>query len=44
VIIPPTLDDWLLCGREVGGGGGGGVSDVVMWANSLDVEDVGEDI
>jgi len=26
----------------VGEGGGGGVGDVVMWANSLDVGDVGE--
>jgi len=41
----PTEVGWLvLCGRAVGGGGGGGVSDVVMWANSFYVRDVGEGI
>jgi len=44
VMIPPTLVDWLLCGRAVGGGGGGGVGDVVMLASSLDVGDAIEDI
>jgi len=41
LMIPPTLVDWLLCGRAVGGGGGGGVGDVVMLADSLDIGDAG---